>query len=126
VRNQCYRQSYFSLVNLFKSKSNHMNFLKLFGVKSKKEKISEAMAKGAIIIDVRTAGEYKSGHIKNSINIPLDVIGKKADELARKNKPVITCCRSGMRSQSAAMTLKAKGIEVINGGAWTSLNSMLK
>ena len=103
-----------------------MNLLKLFGVKSKKEKISEAMAIGAIIVDVRTAGEYKSGHIKNSINIPLDVIGKKADELARKNKPVITCCRSGMRSQSAAMTLKAKGIDVINGGAWTSLNAMLR
>jgi len=102
-----------------------MKLMELFGVKSKKEKIAELMEQGAMVVDVRTPAEFKEGHIKGSINIPLDKIPAKADSLKLKGKPVITCCRSGMRSQSAAMTLKSKGIVTKNGGAWNSLRAML-
>lgn len=79
------------------------------------------MAQGAVIIDVRTAGEYGSGHIKGSKNIPLDQIGIKVNEIKKIGKPIITVCRSGARSSMAIGTLKRNGIECYNGGAWNSL-----
>ncbi|MBL7827703.1 MAG: rhodanese-like domain-containing protein [Saprospiraceae bacterium] len=83
------------------------------------------IANGAIIIDVRTPGEFKSGHIKGSINIPLDSIPQQAKTLAKKGVPVITCCRSGARSGSAAQILQNAGIEAVNGGPWDSLEAQL-
>ena len=48
---------------------------------------------------MRTPQEYKAGHITESINIPLNKIPNKVNELRRKNKPIITCCRSGARME---------------------------
>ena len=80
---------------------------------------------GAIIVDVRTKGEYQSGHIKGSLNIPLNTIGSDLSKL-KKDKPVITFYASGMRSTSAKSILKSKGFtEVYNGGGWMSLQSKL-
>jgi rhodanese-related sulfurtransferase len=42
-----------------------------------------------------------------------------------KNKPVITCCASGMRSGSAKGLLKSKGFDAYNGGSWTSLKQKM-
>ena len=76
---------------------------------------------GAVIVDVRSKGEYTSGHLKKSINIPLDVLVSNLGKLD-KSKPVITCCASGMRSSSAKIILKSKGfVEVVNGGSWMKL-----
>jgi phage shock protein E len=80
---------------------------------------------GAIIVDVRSTGEFKQGHIKGSVNIPLDQIGTKVTFLQGKNVPVITVCRSGNRSGAAAGLLKNNGIEVYNGGAWDSLEAQI-
>lgn len=103
-----------------------MGFFDLFtGGGGKTDQIKEAIANGAVIVDVRSAGEYKSGHLKGSVNIPLDSIGRKVDELKKKDKTVITVCRSGMRSASAASQLKSAGINAINGGAWSSFNRYL-
>jgi len=85
----------------------------------------ELLEAGAIIVDVRSAGEFKQGHIKGSINIPLDQIGTKIAFLQGKNVPVITVCRSGNRSGAAAGVLKNNGIEVYNGGAWDTLNTQI-
>jgi phage shock protein E len=78
---------------------------------------------GAIIVDVRTPGEFAQGHIKGSVNIPLDTIRSKTSELKDRNKVIITCCRSGARSGSAKSILKDAGVECYNGGAWDTLNS---
>ena len=76
---------------------------------------------GGIIIDVRTKGEYQGGHIKGSINIPLNVLSDNISKL-KKDKAIITCCASGMRSASAKGILKSSGFtEVHNGGGWMSL-----
>lgn len=91
---------------------------KFFGKVTDYKKLVES---GAIIIDVRTPEEYKAGHIKSSINIPLDKISGSIAELKKKNKPIITCCRSGARSGMAKSTLSVAGLEVYNGGAWNSL-----
>lgn len=83
------------------------------------------MKNGAQLIDVRTPGEFASGHIKGSVNIPLDSLTRNLQKI-KKDKPVITCCASGMRSASAKSILKANGYaEVHNGGGWASLKSKL-
>lgn len=82
----------------------------------------EMMRKGAVILDVRTRGEYTSGHIDKSVNIPLDQLSNQLGKLKDKNKPVICCCASGMRSGTAARFLKSHGFtNVYNGGGWMSL-----
>lgn len=102
-----------------------MGLLSMLGLGGKSESVKEYMDKGAVIIDVRTVGEFREGHIKNSKNIPLDNIFSKVNEIKRLEKPVIVCCRSGMRSAQAASILKNSGINVMNGGGWQSLENKL-
>ena len=85
----------------------------------------ELVKAGAIIVDVRTAGEFNSGHIKGSMNIPLDEISNKTEELKKKNRVIITCCRSGNRSGMAESILKSAGVQCYNGGPWNVLNNKI-
>jgi len=92
----------------------------LFGLE--KTDYAQLVKDGAIIVDVRSKGEFAGGHIRGSVNISLDKIGSNIPQLKKKNKPIITCCASGMRSASARSILKSSGFtEVYNGGAWNSL-----
>ena len=87
----------------------------------KSKSLDELMAMGAVIVDVRSAAEFKGGGLSNSINIPLDALKGNLNRLD-KTKPVITCCASGIRSASAKRILKSNGFdEVKNGGGWVSL-----
>ena len=95
----------------------------LFGNKTKK--IQDFVERDAVILDVRSKGEYESGAIPGSKHIPLQQVGNKIAEIKKWNKPVITCCASGMRSGSAAAILKSNGIEAMNGGGWSSLYGKL-
>lgn len=87
--------------------------------------LTEVVERGAIVLDVRTPGEYASGHGKPSKNIPLDQLGSKIETIKKWNKPIITCCASGMRSGSAASILSNNGIEAYNGGPWQSANQLV-
>lgn len=78
----------------------------------------------AQIIDVRTKPEFASGHIKGSINIPLQELEQNLKKID-KSKPVITCCASGMRSSSATSILNARGYQAYNGGGWASLRNAM-
>jgi phage shock protein E len=79
----------------------------------------ELIENGAILIDVRTPAEFKQGHAIGSKNIPLDTIGSKLKKIEQFKKPIILCCRSGMRSGQATAILKRHGLqEVYNGGPW--------
>lgn len=87
----------------------------------------ELMENDAIILDVRSKAEFDAGHIKGSKNIPVDQLGQNLDKLKNKEKPVITCCASGMRSASAKNILKANGFtKVYNGGSWGSLQQKIR
>ena len=93
-------------------------FRKLFCL-GPKVNYKELVANGAILIDVRTTQEFASHKAQGSQNIPLDAIKGKASKIKKLSKPVVLCCASGMRSSSAAMLLKGKGItEVYNGGSY--------
>ncbi len=96
---------------------------KLFGPKTD---FSQLIKDGAIIIDVRTAGEFAEGHIKGSKNISVDKIQSSLAIIKKFNKPVITCCRSGARSAMAVKFLKSAGIDAYNGGPWTSLENEIR
>jgi rhodanese-related sulfurtransferase len=81
---------------------------------------------GATIIDVRTKGEYEQGHIKGSVNIPLNNLQNHYSKI-KKDKPVITCCASGMRSATAKSLLRSNGFsKVHNGGGWMRLQSKIR
>ncbi len=95
-----------------------MGLLSFFGGRNESEDLQALLDRGAIIIDVRTPGEFNTGHVVGSINIPLDAISASIDGLKTKNVPVIACCASGNRSAYAASQLKAVGIEAVNGGSW--------
>ena len=102
-----------------------MGLLDFLGLGNKSESIQEFVEKGAVIIDVRSPGEFTGGHIKGSKNIPLNEIGAKINEIKKINKPIIACCASGMRSSQATSILKQNGVDAINGGGWQSLQSKL-
>lgn len=99
---------------------------KLFGI-GPAVNYAELVKQGAIIVDVRSKGEFNGGHIKGSINISVDTLKNNLDKLKDKNKTIITCCASGMRSASAKAILKANGYtQVHNGGGWNSLQYKIK
>ncbi|MBT8262282.1 MAG: rhodanese-like domain-containing protein [Bacteroidia bacterium] len=95
----------------------------LFGNKTKK--IQEFVSRNAVIIDVRTKAEFSSGAIPGSKNIPLQQISVRIKDIKKWDKPVITCCATGMRSGSAAGILRSHGIEAMNGGGWANLEQKL-
>ncbi len=104
-----------------------MSFLRrLFGIGPAVD-FNKLMSEGAVIIDVRTPGEFSQGNIKGSVNIPLNTLQNKLSKLKDKSKPIITCCASGMRSASAKGILNSNGYtEVHNGGGWMSLQNKIK
>lgn len=80
----------------------------------------------ATIIDVRTPGEFMSGHVANSKNIPLNEVPDRVEEFKTMSRPIVVCCLSGGRSGQAAAFLSANGIEEIyNGGGWMEVNGAL-
>ncbi|MCY2688254.1 rhodanese-like domain-containing protein [Salinimicrobium sp. TH3] len=98
---------------------------RIFGLGPKTD-YAQLLQQGAVIVDVRTKGEYNGGHIKGSKNIPLNSLGQNLKKVGNKSKPVITCCASGMRSASAKTTLEMAGYtEVHNGGGWRNLQNKI-
>ena len=94
---------------------------------TEKTDFAKLINEGAVIVDVRSKNEYSAGHIKGSVNIPVEILRDNLSRLKDKNKTVITCCASGMRSASAKSILRSNGYSnVHNGGGWHSLNSKLK
>jgi rhodanese-related sulfurtransferase len=86
----------------------------------------------AVVIDVRDAAEYKSGHITNARNVPEKELDARAKELERvKSKPIIVCCPRGNRSGTIAGRLRKLGFDevvTLRGGlaAWQQANMPLE
>ena len=91
-----------------------------------KTDFAELKNNGAIILYVRSKSEFSGGHIKGAMNIPVSDLQNNLSKLKNKNKPIITCCASGMRSASAKSILQNAGYtEVYNGGGWMSLDNKI-
>jgi len=78
-------------------------------------------AQGAVVLDVRTPGEYGQGHADGSRNIPLNELPGRLGEL-KQDTPILACCASGMRSGQAVAILRRAGFtQVHNAGSWSNL-----
>jgi phage shock protein E len=66
-------------------------------------------ASGAKVVDVRTAGEFASGHVPGAVNIPFDELPRRAAEIGPTSTPVVLYCRTGRRSGIAADALQKAG-----------------
>ena len=82
-------------------------------------KARELVAAGALIVDVRSPGEFAEGHLASAVNIPLDVIGQNIGKHVKdKNQPILVYCLSGRRSALAKRIIKGQGFtEVHNLGS---------
>ena len=69
---------------------------------------------GAVLLDVRTPAEYRSGHIPGSKNMPLQAIDKVASVAENKDTALYVYCQSGARSRQAAGLLKQMGYTNVN------------
>jgi phage shock protein E len=93
---------------------------KLFGFGPKID-VRKLIEQGAIVVDVRTPAEYKDGHVKGSMNLPLQTLATQMNKL-KKDQVIVTCCRSGSRSGMACRQLQAAGYtQVYNGGPWNRI-----
>ncbi len=72
-----------------------------------------------LIIDVRSPGEFASGHVRGSINLPLDHFAQAIEQVVPdKLAIVILCCASGGRSGMACNFMQQMGYQqVSNGGS---------
>ena len=78
----------------------------------------------ATIVDVRTPAEYSGGHVHGSINIPLQELSGRMDEL-KTMQNIVVCCASGGRSHMAATWMQQEGMPVMDGGSWLSVNNLI-
>lgn len=84
-------------------------------------------AEASNVIDVRTVEEFRGGHVFGSLNIPLDEIPDRIEEIKQMRPPLIFCCASGGRSGQVAEFLTQQGlVDVYNGGGWLEVNGALK
>jgi phage shock protein E len=102
-----------------------MGFLSnLFGGQSTSN-LKSIIDEGAYLVDVRTPSEFAEGHVKGSVNIPLDTIANNLQKFSNK-KNIIVFCRSGNRSGQAKVILENSGLKnVTNGGIWLDVNKFV-
>ena len=82
----------------------------------------EALARGARLIDVRTASEFRSGHVKGATNLPVNALRARIQEVGATEEEIVLCCASGARSRSAAAILRSAGYSrVLDAGAISNL-----
>jgi phage shock protein E len=99
-------------------------FKKLFGGAPAAD-LGSLIKEGAFLVDVRTPGEFVAGHVKGSVNIPLDKVAAQLS-LFKNKKHIIVFCRSGNRSSQAKSVLNQHGFtNVVNGGTWSNVNSLV-
>jgi rhodanese-related sulfurtransferase len=86
-----------------------------------KQMLPELRRKGAILLDVRSTAEFAANSAPGSVNIPLQELKSRVDEIP-KTKDIVVCCASGTRSAMARGLLKRNGFKnVYNIGAWSNL-----
>jgi rhodanese-related sulfurtransferase len=75
--------------------------------------LTQALAAGAVLVDVRTPGEFASGHVAGARNLPLNELPSRLHGLGSKKRPVLVYCRSGSRSSSAKRQLEGAGFRTV-------------
>jgi phage shock protein E len=103
-----------------------MNILKMLFGGGAVVDLEEIIKEGAFLVDVRTQAEFINGHVKGSVNIPLDRVQSQLTKFHNK-KNIIVFCQSGSRSSMAKSILEQNGFaNVVNGGTWTNVRQFVK
>ena len=80
------------------------------------------IAEGAMLVDVRSPGEFSGGHIEGAISIPIQELAGRTEELGDTSSPIILYCQSGARSAMAKRLLESKGFTDVHNmgsmGSW--------
>ena len=83
--------------------------------------LRDGASMGTLVVDVRSGSEFGSGHIPGAVNIPMDQIEARLDDVGT-NLPVVLVCQSGKRARMTASLLEPcqRQISVLEGGtlAW--------
>ncbi len=89
--------------------------------------VAALIASGALLVDVRTSGEFSGSHIKGAINLPVSSISIGIKNKAKtKTKSIIVYCHSGARSGTAKKILIREGYtNVINAGSLHRMRALL-
>lgn len=101
-------------------------FSRIFGGSKQQIELKQWIENGAVVLDVRTPGEFRGGNARGSKNIPLSDLPSRVDEIKKWNKPVVLCCRSGTRAGQAQQVLAKAGIDTINAGSWNKVAGALQ
>lgn len=117
-----------SLLILFSSLLILGIMIKLFSnmfSSSNDESLTKVIQEGAFLVDVRTLMEFSEGHVKGSVNIPLNTVESQLSKFKNKDH-IVVYCRSGARSSQAKSILEKNGFDnVINGRTWTAVDSIV-
>ncbi len=84
--------------------------------------LESLLENGAQIVDVRTPMEFQMGNVEGSVNIPLNEVPTRLDEIKAIEGPILLCCQSGARSGQATAYLSNEGVECYNAGSWLDVN----
>lgn len=101
------------------------SFFKNTGGASGAQRLVAAIKNGAHLVDVRTSAEFATGHVPNSVNIPLDSLDQEIDALRDKNE-IVVYCLSGGRSAQAKRFLNRNGFtNVQDGRTWKEVKAIV-
>ena len=84
------------------------------GVRGDPAHLKALVQSGALLVDVRTPGEYAKDHISGAVNIPLDQVETRLDEFGVHDRQIVVYCVSGRRSASAQSILKTRGFDQVH------------
>jgi phage shock protein E len=87
------------------------------GAKSRGSRAKARVAAGAVLLDVRSPGEFSRGHLPGALNIPIQQLSGRVSEIGA-GAEVVVYCESGVRSRQAVSLLKSGGHEVFDLGSW--------
>jgi rhodanese-related sulfurtransferase len=90
------------------------------------DRIRSLVEENAPVIDVRTPQEFAQGHVKGSINIPLNHLFASINKLKKLDQPLLLVCRSGARAGQAQGLLRESGIDSVNGGSWQDVDDLIR
>lgn len=88
----------------------------------------DKVARGALLLDVRSVEEFESGHLEQAINIPHSAISQEISKIgSNKDREIVLYCRSGRRADLAIAALKELGFtRTYNAGGYANLSAKTK
>lgn len=80
--------------------------------------VPDLVVEGKLLLDVRTPAEFAAGSIPGAVNIPLDDLRERYNELTT-DQPVVVFCQVGQRGHTATVFLRERGFQAVNlDGGW--------